>query len=218
MEELFPTDDVLSDESKKIIKLLETYQIAQSAILYSEEVDPTSASNLQINKEMRDTLDHLMRIYNHKLNSQNMNRDLLNENYEKAIGHLYRATFDALDGTVMSVSELISHSLNKYTAKVLSEVIPDYWKMRKEILSIKSKVSNFRAYKDVGEKSNEMLNSYIAEVDVLDGFYKEILENGPQLDEYEKQLRGQNIKKRIIDISVAIIATVIGGLILVKVL
>ena len=218
MEELFPTDDVLSDESKKIIKLLETYQIAQSAILYSEEVDPTSASNLQINKEMRDTLDHLMRIYNHKLNSQNMNRDLLNENYEKAIGHLYRATFDALDGTVMSVSELISHSLNKYTAKVLSEVIPDYWKLRKEILSIKSKGSNFRAYKDVGEKSNEMLNSYIAEVDVLDGFYKEILENGPQLDEYEKQLRGQNIKKRIIDISVAIIATVIGGLILVKVL
>lgn len=214
MDELFSPEDVLSEESKKLEKLHSVYQTAQSIILYSEEVDPTSASNLQVNKEMRDALDHLMRIYHHKLTSQNLDKHIIIENYEKAIGHLYRAAFDALDGTVMSLTDLISQALNNYSAEVLREVIPRYWEMRKEVLRIKEQVSKFRAHKDVGKKSDEMLNAYIGEVNVLDTIYLDILDIGPQLDEYAAHLRTRNIKKTLRDIGIGVIVAIVGGLIL----
>lgn len=45
------------------------YVQAKALILYSEEVDPESRSNLQVIKELRDAFDHLMRVIVARLGS-----------------------------------------------------------------------------------------------------------------------------------------------------
>jgi hypothetical protein len=48
-------------EKKKFEQLSDAYIQAKSLIIYVEELDPSSRSNLQIIKELRDAFDHTMR-------------------------------------------------------------------------------------------------------------------------------------------------------------
>jgi len=79
------------------------YIQAKALILYSEEVDPESRSNLQVIKELRDAFDHLMRVIVARVGNQTSpgatDPEYCSKNIQKAIGHIYRAAFDALDGT-----------------------------------------------------------------------------------------------------------------------
>lgn len=85
--------------------LADLYVQAKALILYSEEVDPDSRSNLQVIKELRDAFDHLMRVIVARVGTQApdgaSDPDYASRNIHKSIGHIYRAAFDALDGTVL---------------------------------------------------------------------------------------------------------------------
>jgi hypothetical protein len=49
-------------EAEHLRRLAVLYRDAKALILYSEEIDPESRSNLQTIKELRDAFDHLMRV------------------------------------------------------------------------------------------------------------------------------------------------------------
>lgn len=49
-------------EAEQLRRLAVLYRDAKALILYSEEIDPESRSNLQTIKELRDAFDHLMRV------------------------------------------------------------------------------------------------------------------------------------------------------------
>lgn len=87
--------------------LADLYVQAKALILYSEEVDPDSRSNRQVIKVLRDALDHLMRVIVARVGTQAptdaADPEYTSRNIHKAIGHIYRAAFDALDGTVLSL-------------------------------------------------------------------------------------------------------------------
>lgn len=103
-----PTAGFCPNELEQLKALAELYIQAKGLILYSEEVDPDSRSNLQVIKELRDSHDHVMRVVALRLsqvqpeNPTISPEDYCRKNLEKAVGHVYRAAFDALDGTIVS--------------------------------------------------------------------------------------------------------------------
>jgi hypothetical protein len=116
-------------EKSKIEKLVKLYINAKALILLTEEIDPNSQSNLQIIKELRDAFDHLMQVFYRKYEKKSggaYDQNFETENLEKAIGHVYRAAFDALDGTVISLKESIANALSAFPVEVIIEVMPEY--------------------------------------------------------------------------------------------
>lgn len=183
-----------NNEYDDLVKLDKLYQDVKSIILYSEEIDPTSSCNLQIIKELRDAFDHLMTVIHSHLVDQTIETDEINSrsNIDKAIGHVYRAGFDACDGTIISLKDLIEREFNKYHYDVIMEVIKDYWDIRKSIHQVIANVSMHRSKKDIGEASDEALSAYIEDMGILGDIYAKLLEYGPALEECKRRLRRKN--------------------------
>jgi hypothetical protein len=163
-------------ENAKLEKLVLLYTTAKALILFTEELDPSSSSNLQIMKELRDAFDHLMQVLysKYKKNKEGNSHDLNyeTENLEKAIGHVYRAAFDALDGTVISLKELIAKTLSPYPTDVITEVMPGYWDMKREISKLVKDVSVHRGKKDITHDISDVLNGYIQDVENFHNIYE----------------------------------------------
>lgn len=171
-------------------KLADLYTQAKSLILYSEEIDPTARSNIQVIKELRDANDHLMRVLAARLSEFPPNGSTeagyCEKNLDKAIGHVYRAAFDSLDGTVMSLREKVVEVLANYPLAAIKDVIPNYWELRTKLDKLTQDVATHRAAKDVAGNVGETLNLYIQDTEHIKVFYTQIIQAGPALDDYLK--------------------------------
>lgn len=167
------------------------YTQAKALILYSEEIDPSARSNIQVIKELRDANDHLMRVLTARLCDVPPNGadelEYCKKNLDKAVGHIYRAAFDALDGTVLSLREKIIEVLNNYPLPVIKEVIPDYWELRTKLETLTGNVACHRAGKDVAGNVTETLNLYVGDTEQIKEFFNRIVQAGPALDAYAKK-------------------------------
>ena len=136
-------------EQSELIIFASLYRDAKIIILYAEEVDPTNSANIQIVKELRDALDHLMRLFLNKVNPDSDENGTYGlAQIDKAIGHVYRAAFDALDGTVLSLKTKINDCLVKYDKRVIKEVLPSYWEVKALLNTLCSQISENRSNKD----------------------------------------------------------------------
>lgn len=192
------------NEVAKIINLCESYIQAKALILYAEEIDPKSKSNIQIIKELRDAFDHLMYTFYGKCQTDPELKIAYSENIDKAIGHVYRATFDALDGAVVSLKELISETLNNYPPEVIEDVIGGYWQIKIDVMRISDKVAKHREKKTHENNNGGVLDSYVEDLEKLKTIYTSILDNGQLLDECFKRLRKKSIKNRIVTIAIGL--------------
>jgi len=171
-------------ECERLKELANLYVQAKMLIIYVEEADPDARSNIQIIKELRDAFDHVMRvIVAHTEPSKARDSDYGEKNLHKAIGHLYRATFDALDGTTLSLREKIVDLLSPYSTSVILEVIPEYWDSRVKLEELTSKVAENRAKKDVGDNVGEVLDTYMEDVENLKAFYNRALNSMSAIEE-----------------------------------
>lgn len=172
-------------------KLADLYAQAKVLILYSEEIDPGARSNVQVIKELRDANDHLMRVLAARLSATPptgaSELGYCEKNLDKAIGHVYRAAFDSLDGTVMSLRERIAKILESYPLAAIKEVIPNYWELRTKLDVLTKDVASHRAAKDVAGNVAETLNLYVQDTEQVKGFYSQIVQAGPSLDAYLKR-------------------------------
>lgn len=176
-----------SEDLNKLRKLGQLYTQAKLLILYSEEIDPSARSNIQVIKELRDALDHLMRVVVARLCDVPpigaSELDYCSKNLDKAIGHVYRAAFDALDGTVLSLREKIVEVLKNYPQAVIKEVIPGYWEFRSKLDALTQNIAVHRASKDVAGNVGDTLNLYVDDAEQMKNFYTKIISSGPALDE-----------------------------------
>lgn len=178
------------EEYHRFAELAMLYMQAKSLILYAEEADPDSRSNIQIIKELRDAFDHLMRVVLAHVDEKSSHAGDANygqKNLHKAIGHVYRATFDALDGTVLSLRVKIVELLEPYSSKTISEVLPTYWDMRAKLEEVTARVAEHRSQKDVGADMGALLDAYTEDVEKLKDFHTEILSRIPALNEHHKK-------------------------------
>ena len=91
-------------------KALGIYVQTKALIITAEETDPKVSSSIAIIREQRDALDHLMRVISDGYAQQPRGVAYCQENTEKAIGHFYRAAYDALDSLAISLNSRLRQS------------------------------------------------------------------------------------------------------------
>lgn len=178
-----PTSLLDASERQELETLVCVYRDAKAIILYCEEVDPTFKSNLQIIKELRDAFDHLMRLFISKINGAPEDDKYGKAQIDKAIGHTYRAAFDALDGTVLSLRLKIKEALSCYHIDVIKEIIPDYWKIKSTLNKLTEHIATNRAEKDIQIDYSALFERYVTDVEDLKNAYDHIISQGLTLDE-----------------------------------
>lgn len=207
------------EELAELKRLAALYVQTKALVLYCEEVDPDSSSNLQIIKELRDAFDHTMRSFVHKFDGigKNLNPEenlqYTKSHLDKAVGHVYRAAFDALDGTVLSLKIKIAKELDGYEAETIKIVMPNYWDIKKRINTLAGKVASHRETKDIkAEKLSETFENYVTDVDFLKKDYDEILENGPAIEELHKEKKkGKNFSYAMFFV-ISVFSAIVGSL------
>lgn len=206
---------------QQLKKLAELYIQAKGLILYSEEIDPESRSNLQVIKELRDANDHLMRVVAARLagnlpSSVNDAQSYCHSNLDKAIGHVYRAAFDALDGTILSLREKIAKILDAYPQEVIKNVIPKYWQIRVSLDELTNRIATNRATKDVGADIFSTLEQYVRDTELIKQFYSQLLNAVPSLDECHarrtKEEKSEHNHRFWIHVKAGVLYSVIVGL------
>lgn len=205
------------EENELFKKTVQLYTEAKSLILYSEEVDQNSKINPQIWKELRDALDHLMRVNGDVIlkngDKKNQNPAYYQENIEKAHGHIYRACFDALDGAVLSLNLQIKKIIDGFSRDILIEVIEGYSEKRYRIEEIRDTIAKARLKKDVAcTESSSVINEYIGLLDELKKIHKKFILSEKQLVECKKSKQNKNIITTVLflaSITISAIVTVL---------
>lgn len=214
-------------ETEELYAMVQLYcKQAKPVIIFAEEADLDSRLNLQIIKELRDAFDHTMRVLNAKFDGKEESAEAYNtENLSKAFGHIYRAAFDALDGSVLSLKQKICEALDSHDITIIKEVIPNYWELKKKIEEISNKVATHRELKDVGKETKALLENYVNDANDLKTIYGQILNSMKAIEECKKRRDKENKQARrmalseklIIIVLTVFVTALIGGLITTKI-
>lgn len=206
------------DEQIMLKKLTELYGHTKALLLYAEEVDPEFRSNLQAIKELRDAFDHTMRVFlNIFSEEKDKDTEYGRKNLDKAIGHTYRAAFDALDGAVVSLKVKLVEIMAGFDTRAIREVVNNYWEIKTHICNLEKNVAQHRGEKDIKSNHAELFEKYVLDVDKLKEYYDIMLASGPAIEECQAELvkrDGGERKSRIWHpLPSALLAAIIGGII-----
>ena len=203
-------------ELKEFKEIACLYSKVKKLIIFCEENHDEFKSNLHVVKELRDSFDHLMRIFAIKFELKEIEdverRDEYIElNMAKIYGHVYRAGYDSLDYASLILRDKINKEMSSFSPSAIQAAIPDYYSnMRPSVEKITSEIVNFRLDKDVADSSPEQFTQYVENVEQLNKIFDDIVKAKPSLIEYSKK---QGNEKRN-DIIFGIIAGIIIGIIL----
>lgn len=221
------------DETEDVKDITALYLQAKALILYAEEIDEQTKSNLQIINELRNAFDHFMRVLHRKLipdtpfikskeeeeEEEEDGEGHVEEGYhrgqlDKAKGHIYRAAFDALDGTVLTLKSKVEEELRVFPTEIIIEIYPNYYNVKRKLNALANNVASHRARKDIGGDTGtgEIFDNYIADIESLKTAYDDILNAGPLLVERRKEFKKNNRKPWVFTIVTGLISALIAGL------
>ena len=213
-----------SGEAEQIQEMLDVYFFVKELLLYNEVIDPEGYTSPQILNELRNAYDHINRALRKKLDPDNPGSNIktddeyVSQNLDKAIGHVYRACYDALDWLSLNVREEIQESLAPFSHETINTVIPNYYSgLRKEIINYEEKISQLRASKDIASLDQNSLVEYTEIVKNLQSIRKQVNDSMESLSEYEEKRNSEMLKmNRIItmrDVGVALFTLFLGAII-----
>ncbi|MHA1684182.1 MAG: hypothetical protein ACTSUE_24815 [Promethearchaeota archaeon] len=178
-------------------------------MLISEELDTKRKSLPGPLVELRNALDHLMRVLGSKFridlnDDSRYGRDdvQLNpedsekyqeKNLDKLYGHIYRAGYDVLDYMGINIRDLIQKKMRFYSNSAKNQVFPEYHKeIVPKIYIISNKIAKLRMRKDVDGsiliKGKDNFEKYKKEVMELYEIYNEkILPMLPSITQYDRK-------------------------------
>lgn len=178
--------------------LVQLHNYCKSLLLKAEELDPKHEFYFPPLIQQRDALDHIVRaefalIYPDKLpKGKDGNPEPATEYAEKqmvkAIGHAYRAFFDAADWLSIIVRERIRGVLANYTRKTIYSVLPEYAEqLEPRIDQICLEIATLRKGKDIGHEGKVIdgVEQYIALINELEEHAMKIMQAQPRLDKVE---------------------------------
>ena len=149
-------------------------------ILLAEELSLDGTTFFQPLKEHRDAYDHIVRVYAVKmgLKTESDVDNYVRENMSKALGHEYRAFFDAVDWFSIILREKINFLLQGKTNEYIKSCFPDYQKFKEELIELPKKIADLREGKDIGNNMNlsifDKIESYTTILDSLTDKYIEL--------------------------------------------
>ena len=180
--------------NRKELKLLEQlckeYIQAKELVSKAEVIDRNSGANIQINKEFRDAFSHLIRIFGDILLVNGKNKKKEPEYYyvniDKAIGHVYRAGYDALDGISISLRENINQ-LSQFPTSTITQIVPNYAEKIDKLNKFHELLVKIKGNKDIGNDSSHVFRECIAEMNNIEISMQGINEAIPLMKELEKE-------------------------------
>ncbi len=198
-------------------KLISLYAQTKALIIAAEEADEAVASNIAIIREQRDTLDHLMRVLADTLAEQPRGENYRKDNLDKAIGHLYRAAYDALDSLAIAFKLRLKKALENADNAALSSVFPQYYASYcAEIDQLNERIKLSRSTKDVGTITDNHIEEYRRAVDRLAQITREAEQKVTALTEYaarnKKNARRELVQKLLLMLLSALLALALARL------
>ena len=149
--------DSLTGLSKQLVTL---YKEVKAYVISSEKLSKDSRISVPALNELRNAFDHNMRadaVWRHGEPLPNgVESDAFTyceKNIEKAVGHVYRAGYDALDIIALSKIRLIKKYVDSFRITTLHTIIDDYTgKIRKPFRAAIESCNNAKLGKDVEPK------------------------------------------------------------------
>jgi hypothetical protein len=194
-------------------RIIEIHNHTKSVFLCAEEFDSQFLDFVQPVLELRNAFEHIIRLKAAELGINN-EKDADSDNYiphsfNKALGHEYRAFFDAADWFSVCIRERIIKILTQYSSECIDAVLPNYYsELRPAIDKTCQDIAKIRGAKDVS-KSKDLLvevNQYRKVIEQLLEIYEQIMNSVPSLVDWNKR----SLKSKIISyISTAVIGGVI---------
>ena len=151
--------EINRDDLSRVVLL---YADVKRLILRAEQLDKKMASSVAVAKEERDALDHLIRVFADLLSSNPRGPSYQIDNFDKAVGHLCRAAYDACDTLAITFKLRVIEALKDRSNDAITVAFPDYYpKHRLELSQIDRRVEESRAAKDIGEFTISKLQNYM---------------------------------------------------------
>ncbi len=153
------------------------YNMTKEMYIKSEEYDDDFSSIMQPIKEQRDALDHIVRSYSRiiiieqsELSDDEKSEKLesIQRNFQKALGHIYRAFYDTADILTIILREHISKYLNSFTYKQICSCWSDYETQRIKIINLSKRIANLRIIKEIKSNKKEQQKIFDEYKEILD--------------------------------------------------
>jgi hypothetical protein len=178
---------------EKLDYLQDLYVRSREAIVLLENYDKEKKSYLGPHNEMRNALDHIMKMIKAKANSQ-----ICEKEFKGAESHLLRAGYDAYELNCISQIEYIKNTLQIYSTNDISIGFPDYYNViRPDILDIECETAKIREVKrQESILGRDTYEYYFEAASKLINYVKQIDRHIPIINEcYNERLKKENRSK-----------------------
>lgn len=205
-----------SSEEQFWIRFVEIHTRAKQVFLLAEELDPEQSKTwMPPLTEYRHALEHIVRA---KAAACGVKSDTepryIETNLDKALGHVYRAFFDAADWLAICLREAIPKEIEGYSNEAIQAVLPAYYsKIRPTLLKASVEIAGIREGKDIGQGASAKVDKHYIEILMeLVQYYKDVRQARPALDEFRKRERKKNLWAFLIALGVTCLGVVLGFL------
>ena len=198
-------------ETAKIKESVELYLFVKELLIYNEIIDPNSYTFPQIINELKNAYDHFNRVLANKLELiERKDDDYSIKTLDKALGHIYRACYDALDWLSINITQEVREELTPYSHEAIKEVMPTYYKeIRPALSTYERRIANLRLEKDIASINNGNIVEYAQIVKELGDIRQRINDSLGALAEYDLKKKNENRMLDLKKISIGIIIGVI---------
>ena len=196
-------------ETAKIRETVELYLFVKELLIYNEIIDPDSYTFPQIINELKNAYDHFNRVLAEKLEiTENRGDEYSINTLDKALGHIYRACYDALDWLSINITQDVKEDLRSFSHEAIREVIPTYYKeIRPALPRYERRITALRTEKDIASINDDALSEYTQIVKDLSDIRQKIKDSVDALAEYDSK---KNKEKRLLDLRNIGVGVIIG--------
>jgi len=209
----------LSDEEQNLlIKLVKDYFTVKKLIIEAENLDKEKRIPINAINELRNALDHLMRVFavNYGLYEKNIN---IRQNLEEALEHIYRAGYDACDIIAITLLEEIERLLEPYPVDVILKVWTDFYdKWFPKLAEAKKAIEEAKIVKGNWDGFNaDYFHSYLKKVEALENLLEELRKRITAVQRaYEEEIKRKEEARRwnrrlVIATASGALGAIIGG-------
>lgn len=149
--------------------IIKIHQLTKELSIWAEEIGfEEFGTFLQPWAEIRSAYDHIIRAkvedlglwkedkFKDKKGSRERDEEYIKTNMDKALGHQYRAFFDAADYFSLGMKEDIIQLLKPFNYETILRGMPDYTQVRIRVAEISEVLARLRCDKDIG-CTNELI-------------------------------------------------------------
>lgn len=203
----------LSEEELELLRdITILYGYYKELQLHADEI--SSESFLPPINEIKDSYDHLMRVFSVKFEIRDLSGnsdEYVTKNLDATFRHLYRAVFDYLDYISIHQKEIIHNRLDGISRDALTNIFPEYYQeILPEIDNCLDDIPRYKSEKDIGNPNLDNVEKYVQKVRQISEYFKTIDTKIPALNDYEMRRLSEEKKSEFKSVLLIVFGTILG--------